>query len=54
MANDSVDIPTVQHFDPAMFKVIAGSIDGVSGPVDDLLVDSDYLEQAYYLSIPAL
>jgi quercetin 2,3-dioxygenase len=42
------DIPTVESSE-ATIKVISGSIDGVQGPVQDLIVDVDYFD----ITIPA-
>lgn len=38
------DIVAVQRSDGTVIKVIAGAVEGVSGPVDDVLIDPEYLD----------
>jgi redox-sensitive bicupin YhaK (pirin superfamily) len=44
----SEDIPQIQHDDGVKIRVIAGEVDGVSGPVKDIVADPTYLD----ISIP--
>lgn len=42
-------IPEVERKDGAIIKIIAGKVDGVQGPVRDIVIDPEYLD----ISIPA-
>jgi hypothetical protein len=45
----SEQIPQIQHEDGVIIRVIAGEVDGVSGPVKEILADPTYLD----ISIPS-
>lgn len=38
------DIPVIQRKDGTVIKVVAGSIDDVKGPVDDVIIDPEYMD----------
>ncbi len=38
------DIPVVKREDRTVIRVVAGSIDGVDGPVDDVIIDPEYMD----------
>lgn len=40
----SSEIPEVQRDDGTIIKVIAGEVDGVTGPADDVVIDPEYLD----------
>ncbi len=40
------DIPVLTRNDKTVIKVVAGSIDGVRGPVDDVIIDPEYMDIA--------
>jgi redox-sensitive bicupin YhaK (pirin superfamily) len=45
----SIDVPTVTTPDGATVRVVAGLVDGVQGPVRDIVTDPEYLD----VSLPA-
>jgi hypothetical protein len=42
----AADIPVVQRPDGTAIKVIAGTVDGSRGPMDDIVIDPEYLDCA--------
>jgi redox-sensitive bicupin YhaK (pirin superfamily) len=40
----SSDIPQVKREDGTIIKIIAGEVDGVKGPADDIIIDPEYLD----------
>ncbi len=38
------DIPLVERPDGTRIRIIAGSVDGVTGPADDIIIDPEYLD----------
>lgn len=38
------DIPVIQRKDGTVIRVVAGSIDEVKGPVDDVIIDPEYMD----------
>jgi quercetin 2,3-dioxygenase len=42
-------IPAVEHKDGTTIKIICGKVDGVEGPVKDIVIDPEYLD----VSVPA-
>lgn len=40
----SSDIPKVERNDGTVIRIIAGTIDGIKGPVDDIIIDPEYLD----------
>lgn len=38
------DIPSVKRPDGTLIKVIAGSVEDINGPVDDVMIDPEYLD----------
>lgn len=41
--NDS-DIPLVKKTDGTLIRVIAGTVDGITGPADNIIIDPEYLD----------
>jgi len=40
----AAEIPEVKRADGGLIKVIAGTVDGVTGPVGDIVIDPEYLD----------
>lgn len=40
----SADIPQVQKEDGTIIKIIAGEVEGITGPADDVIIDPEYLD----------
>ncbi len=40
----SADIPLVQRKNGVTIRIIAGEVDGVKGPADDIIIDPEYLD----------
>lgn len=38
------DIPLVKKMDGTLIRIIAGSVDGVTGPADNIIIDPEYLD----------
>ena len=38
------DIPVLTREDGTVIRIIAGEVDGVNGPADDIIIDPDYLD----------
>ncbi len=38
------DIPVIKRDDNTVIRIVAGSIDGVHGPVDDIIIDPEYMD----------
>lgn len=43
------DIPVIKREDGTVIRLVAGSVEGVNGPVDDVIIDPEYMD----ISVPA-
>lgn len=43
------DIPVIKREDGTVIRLVAGSVEGVNGPVDDVIIDPEYMD----IAVPA-